>query len=236
MRQIISFFKFNFKTITKDKITFAWTLFFPIFLILINLPVYQESIKSLDDKHMLLGTFWSFMTILILLNGMAVEIGNIRELGALKSYVMLAGSKYPFIIGIMLTQILIIFFSIEVVTILLSLLLHIFSLKLLLYAHIYTILIVPVSIIFLVVTLLPFKASSVATISTIISIALFYYLDSSLFGLEWINPLYFLKELGLFIINDFSHFSMMILFIYLLYFVIGFIALVKLDINSKTIR
>ncbi|RTX73132.1 hypothetical protein CD117_06585 [Mammaliicoccus sciuri] len=236
MNQLNSFLVFNLKSILKDRITLVWTLIFPILMIIINFSVYQNSVKTIEDKEILLVQFWSFMTILILLNGIAVEIANIREVGALKSYVMLAGSKYPFILAILVSQILILSISISVISILFMALFKLFSLKILLYAFIYILLIIPISFIFLVVTSLPFKASSIATISTILSIALFYIVNMQLFGLEWINPLHFLYKLGELIVLGFNHFSMMIPIIYVLYVVIGFYALIKLDINSKIIR
>lgn len=236
MNQLNSFLVFNLKSILKDRITLVWTLIFPILLIIINFSIYQNSVKTIEDKKILLVQFWSFMTIMVLLNGIAVEIANIREVGALKSYVMLAGSKYPFILAILVSQILILSISITVITILFTILFKLFSLKILLYAFIYILLIVPISFIFLVVTSLPFKASSIATISTILSIALFYIVNMQLFGLEWINPLHFLYKLGELIVLGFNHFSMMIPIIYVLYVVIGFYALIKLDINSKIIR
>ncbi|MCJ1764105.1 MULTISPECIES: hypothetical protein [Mammaliicoccus] len=236
MNQLNSFLVFNLKSILKDRITLVWTLIFPILMIIINFSVYQNSVKTIEDKEILLVQFWSFMTILILLNGIAVEIANIREVGALKSYVMLAGSKYPFILAILVSQILILSISISVISILFMALFKLFSLKILLYAFIYILLIIPISFIFLVVTSLPFKASSIATISTILSIALFYIVNMQLFGLEWINPLHFLYKLGELIVLGFNHFSMMIPIIYVLYVVIGLYALIKLDINSKIIR
>ena len=236
MNQLNSFLVFNLKSILKDRITLVWTLIFPILMIIINFSVYQNSVKTIEDKEILLVQFWSFMTIMILLNGIAVEIANIREVGALKSYVMLAGSKYPFILAILVSQILILSISISVISILFMALFKLFSLKILLYAFIYILLIIPISFIFLVVTSLPFKASSIATISTILSIALFYIVNMQLFGLEWINPLHFLYKLGELIVLGFNHFSMMIPIIYVLYVVIGLYALLKLDINSKIIR
>lgn len=236
MNQLNSFLVFNLKSMLKDRITLVWTLIFPILLIIINFSVYQNSVKTIEDKEILLVQFWSFMTIMILLNGIAVEIANIREVGALKSYVMLAGSKYPFILAILVSQILILFISITVISIIFMILFKLFSLKILLYAFIYILLIIPISFIFLVVTSLPFKASSIATISTILSIALFYIVNMQLFGLEWINPLHFLYKLGELIVLGFNHFSMMIPIIYVLYVVIGLYALIKLDINSKIIR
>ncbi len=236
MNQLNSFLVFNLKSILKDRITLVWTLIFPILMIIINFSVYQNSVKTIEDKEILLVQFWSFMTILILLNGIAVEIANIREVGALKSYVMLAGSKYPFILAILVSQILILSISISVISILFMALFKLFSLKILLYAFIYILLIIPISFIFLVVTSLPFKASSIATISTILSIALFYIVNMQLFGLEWINPLHFLYKLGELIVLGFNHFSMIIPIIYVLYVVIGLYALLKLDINSKIIR
>lgn len=236
MNQLNSFLVFNLKSILKDRITLVWTLIFPILMIIINFSVYQNSVKTIEDKEILLVQFWSFMTILILLNGIAVEIANIREVGALKSYVMLAGSKYPFILAILVSQILILSISISVISILFMALFKLFSLKILLYAFIYILLIIPISFIFLVITSLPFKASSIATISTILSIALFYIVNMQLFGLEWINPLHFLYKLGELIVLGFNHFSMMIPIIYVLYVVIGLYALLKLDINSKIIR
>ena len=236
MNQLNSFLVFNLKSMLKDRITLVWTLIFPILLIIINFSVYQNSVKTIEDKEILLVQFWSFMTIMILLNGIAVEIANIREVGALKSYVMLAGSKYAFILAILVSQILILFISITIISIIFMILFKLFSLKILLYAFIYILLIVPISFIFLVVTSLPFKASSIATISTILSIALFYIVNMQLFGLEWINPLHFLYKLGELIVLGFNHFSMMIPIIYVLYVVIGLYALIKLDINSKIIR
>lgn len=236
MNQLNSFLVFNLKSMLKDRITLVWTLIFPILLIIINFSVYQNSVKTIEDKEILLVQFWSFMTIMILLNGIAVEIANIREVGALKSYVMLAGSKYPFILAILVSQILILFISITVISIIFMILFKLFSLKILLYAFIYILLIIPISFIFLVVTSLPFKASSIATISTILSIALFYIVNMQLFGLEWINPLHFLYKLGELIVLGFNHFSMMLPIIYVLYVVIGLYALIKLDINSKIIR
>ncbi|MCD8795470.1 hypothetical protein ACOSZA_01550 [Mammaliicoccus sciuri] len=236
MNQLNSFLVFNLKSMLKDRITLVWTLIFPILLIIINFSIYQNSVKTIEDKEILLVQFWSFMTIMILLNGIAVEIANIREVGALKSYVMLAGSKYPFILAILVSQILILSISITVISIIFMILFKLFSLKILLYAFIYILLIVPISFVFLVVTSLPFKASSIATISTILSIALFYIVNMQLFGLEWINPLHFLYKLGELIVLGFNHFSIIIPIIYVLYVVIGLYALIKLDINSKIIR
>lgn len=115
----------------------------------------------------------------------------------------------------------------------------IISLTLLLNMIIYLALIIPLAPAFLIIAYIPVRAESLMTIVNILTIALFFIASNTsnnFGGLEWINPIYYFRELSLYISNIVNNTSLFIYLIYLLYLAIGVFCLFKLDINSKTQR
>src|SRR5699024_1452268 len=109
--------------------------------------------------------------------------------------------------------ILVAFFAIVISTITLGSIMGIISLTLLLNMIIYLALIIPLAPAFLIIAYIPVRAESLMTIVNILTIALFFIASNTsnnFGGLEWVNPIYYFKELSLYISNIVTNTSLFI--------------------------
>ncbi|MBI5975780.1 hypothetical protein [Staphylococcus canis] len=238
MRQTIAFFTYYMKMLMKDKITLMWNVLFPLVLALMG--VFSQNVHhmSLTDKQSYIFMFWAFAIVMIYINGIGTQFATIRQHGLLKSFYSLSGKKLPFLIAIILSQIVVGVTTIALLAIVLGTYLDILSFKLLLQLLLYGIIIIPLAPAFLFIAFLPVKSESLTTITSILAIIMFFIAGSTnnrFLGLEWLNPVYFFRKLALglsnFSINDVS-----IIAVYIIYIIIGIMSLVKIDINSKSSR
>ncbi|AQM42130.1 hypothetical protein BUY41_07135 [Staphylococcus cohnii] len=239
MRETKAFFIYYSKIVSKDKITLFWSILFPLALGLLSYLPQQESFNTINEKSAYLYIFWAFTTVIIFINGIGSQTSVIRQQGLLRTFFSISGKKFPFLLSIIFSQILVAFFAIVISTITLGSIMGIISLTLLLNMIIYLALIIPLAPAFLIIAYIPVRAESLMTIVNILTIALFFIASNTsnnFGGLEWVNPIYYFKELSLYISNIVTNTSLFIYLIYLLYLAIGIFCLFKLDINSKTQR
>lgn len=239
MRETRAFLIYYLKIVSKDKITLFWSVLFPLVLGLLSYLPQQEHFNTINEKASYLYIFWAFTTVIIFINGIGAQTSVIRQQGLLRTFFSISGKKYPFLLSIIFSQVLMASFAIVISTITFGSIMGIVSLNLFLNMISYLILITPLAPTFLIIAYVPLRADSLMTIVNILTIALFFIASNTsnnFGGLEWINPIYYFRELSLYISNIVTNTSLLIYSIYLLYLVVGIFCIFKLDINSKTQR
>ncbi|WP_206168719.1 hypothetical protein, partial [Staphylococcus lutrae] len=223
--------------------TMIWTIVLPIILAIISYYPNGSSSYTEIEKQYLIVSFWAFIVAITFINGIGMQISRIREDGLLKTFVMITGQKFPFILAIILSQCLLSLISILVFNLTVGSLLHVLTTKLIFTTLIFIVLCVPISFFFLVLAFIPVKVDTLTTIVNILTIFLFYInsrTDNQFYGLEWLNPLYLFNEISrnLLSYDNFISFVHLItpLFFYVLYIVIGLLCMKYININSKTMR
>ncbi|MDT0700354.1 hypothetical protein [Staphylococcus chromogenes] len=238
MRQTIAFFKYYFGLMIKDKVTLIWSVFFPLIIALMGYFPQQGHFDTTLEKQTYIYVFWSFALTMIFINGIGTQFATIRQYGLLKSFYSLSGKKYPFIVATILAQLILGIATISIITIVLGTLMKVLTLNLLANLIIYSLLIIPLAPAFLIISFLPIKAESLVTISSILAIIMFFIAgntNNNFGGLEWINPVYFFREISLMFSNNISNISLLVI-VYLIYVALGLFSVLKVNINSKTNR
>lgn len=238
MRQTYAFFKYYFSLMVKDKVTLIWSVSFPLIIALMGYFPQQDRFNHLLDKQTYLFVFWAFALNMIFINGIGTQFATIRQHGLLKTFYSLSGKKSPFIIAIIVAQLILGIGTISLMTIVLGLLMNIFSLELLIHLMIYSMIIIPIAPAFLVISFIPIKAESLTTIVSILTIVMFFIAGNTsndFFGVEWVNPVYFFRQISLLLT---SHSVNLTLFsvVYMIYIAISIFSVFKVNINSKTNR
>lgn len=243
MNQTMSFLMFYFKMLLNDKITMIWTIILPIILALISYYPNGPSNYTILEKQTFIFSFWAFIASITYLNGVGMQISRIREEGLLKTFVMITGKKYPFILAIAISQCLLSMISILIFTIVFGFLLNILTISIIIKPVIFIIIVAPLSLFFIVLSYIPVKVDTLSTIVNMFTLLLFYVTNNTqnnFKGFEWLNPLYFFQQIAvnLLTFSNFINFisSIVPIIFYTLYVVIGIICMKHIDINSKTKR
>ncbi|MCR1872720.1 hypothetical protein NSA33_06035 [Mammaliicoccus lentus] len=239
MKQTVAFLIYYIKIISKDKITLLWSILFPLVLALLSYLPQKDNFGTLNEKIMYLSIFWSFTLIMIFINGIGAQTSVIRQHGLLKTFYSISGKKYPFLLSIIISQIIMGIIAVTINTVVLGGIMNIISLKLFTNMLLYMIFVIPLTPAFLIIAFVPVKSESLSTIINITTIILFFITgntSNNFNGLEWINPVYFFMKLSLFISGIHTTAWFPIVVIFPLYLIIGSICLFKLDINSKIQR
>ncbi|WP_278926020.1 hypothetical protein [Staphylococcus auricularis] len=239
MRQTLAFFNYYVKMLSKDKISLFWTILFPLVLSLITYLPFQNQFETNTQKLEFLYVYWAFSIVMIFVNGVGSYFATIRQHVLLKTFFSISGKKHPFVLSIIIAQLIVGLISLTLLTVVMGFILDVFSLRIFINMLLYFIAIVPLAPAFLIIAFIPVKAESVSTILNIITIVLFILTANSsnqFGGFEWLNPLYYFRELSLVIGQIHTHPLLPILSAYAVYLIIGLFSLLKLDINSKVQR
>ncbi|MGK4878343.1 hypothetical protein ACSMDP_08380 [Staphylococcus pseudintermedius] len=238
MRQMYAFFKYYFGLMIKDKVTMIWSVFFPLIIALMGYFPQQDSFSNILDKQTYIYVFWAFALNMIFINGIGTQFATIRQYGLLKTFYSLSGKKYPFIIAIVVAQLILGIGTISLITIVLGLFMKILSLDLLVHLMIYSILIIPIAPAFLAISFIPIRAESLTTIASILTIVMFFIAgntSNNFFGIEWANSVYFFRQMSLLLTSK-SVNIVLFSITYILYIIVSVYSVLKVNINSKTNR
>ncbi|PAD71490.1 hypothetical protein CHH67_24315, partial [Paenibacillus campinasensis] len=99
MRRVFGFFILNLKMLLFEKVAFVWSVIFPLFIALVLQRNILDSTSNDLDIIKYIFWFWAFIIISTFLNGIGLQSARLKESGLLKTYTLIAGSKYPIIFG-----------------------------------------------------------------------------------------------------------------------------------------
>ncbi|MBT2760606.1 hypothetical protein [Paenibacillus sp. ISL-20] len=245
MRRVFGFFILNLKMLLFEKVAFVWSVIFPLFIALVLQRNILDSTSNNLDIIKYIFWFWAFIIISTFLNGIGLQSARLKESGLLKTYTLIAGSKYPIIFGIVLTQVAFAILSLVLFTTILTLIYSIFSFKLLMLMVIIVIISIPLAFATFTIALLPVQVSSISTILNILIYPVFLVainVDIKYAGfLEMFNPFKFIYEISLNMGSLFGMFHHEFLyvqfFVPLLFFgFVGYIAMRKINLLSMLQR
>ncbi|UHA74282.1 hypothetical protein [Paenibacillus sp. 481] len=244
IRQVKAHVILDLKILFTEKVALAWSVALPVVIALVFQGKFLESISSEEQFTYYLSWFWIFIIIASFVNGIGLQIARLREYNLLKTYVLIAGAKHPYVISVFITQCIFVAVSNLLFTTILSSIVGQFTLLNFILPLLLWFMAIPIGMATLLFAVLPLKLSSV---TTFINIALYPLFLVSLNNLNvppmvnWVNPFTIMRHLIDVLMSLFSMLTSLtlqpILFIMLgLYFVIGLFSYKKLSLLSLVQR
>lgn len=233
--KIYGFTVLNLKILIAEKIAFLWSVALPVVIAL----VYQNDITSAlahdGHKQWYLGWYWTYVIVAAFVNGIGLQLARMREYGLLKSYILIAGGKSPFIIATFVTQLIFCSLSLTLFNVIVGLYFNAFSFTMLLHSFLLMLCSLPFGLFTLVLTILPIKISNLGTIINIVLYPLFimamnaYHSDWNLLNpFGWINQMIFTLDGG--------GISLVFMGVSILYLAIGVFSYIKMNLISYVQR
>ena len=239
MNQIKSYLRLYLKIMLKDKVPLLWTIGLPLGIALLYGP--REELNQ-SDFLLFISFFWVYIILSIYLNGIGLQLSRMREHGLMKTYIMISGNKFTFVIAVIMAQVIFAFVSLVVFTSVVTIIYGYLSVEMLLMPILLLIASLPFAIASTVITLLPIKISSMSTLANILLFPLFLLArELPDHFLSYLNPFFALEQNALWIINvvtslDIKFNIALTLIATLIYFVIGFVSIKKLNLVSLVTR
>ncbi|WP_128896744.1 hypothetical protein [Longirhabdus pacifica] len=241
MRKWFAFFIINLKMILLEKVVYLWTIILPVVL-----AIGQSAFLKEVEPVFFLHWFWVYIMISSFLNGVGLQLAELKEYGLLKTFTLVAGSKLYAIWGLIASQIVYSMISLSVFNIIVGSYYGVFSIKMILISYVgLLILSIPLSFLFLLIPLIPAKNSSMNTLLNLIMYPLFVVSISDVilkFGLSYVqllNPFKLASEVMVLISSFFSleirvqqYTLLEMMLMVMLYLIIGIICIKKINLLS----
>ncbi|MBY0050830.1 ABC transporter [Brevibacillus agri] len=120
LKKSYEFFIVFIKSMIDEKIALAWSILLPLLLFFsINYSWFHAK-PDVSKAVYYYASFWAFSAVLVVFNGIGLRLTDFRELGILKSFVFICGSKVPIIVGLLLSQIVFGLVSLALFTVVIS--------------------------------------------------------------------------------------------------------------------
>ncbi|WP_260564077.1 hypothetical protein [Exiguobacterium himgiriensis] len=241
MHHISSYFFMYIKIVLTDKIPFVLTMGIPLGIALLYSPPDVRTMAA-ADYAMYLSYFWVYIILATYLNGIALELARMREYGLMKTYVMISGNKYTYILAILLAQLVFDAVSLSIFTTVVTLVHGQFTLSYLIAPLLLLLGSVPFALGSVAFTLLPIKVSSLMRVANLLAFPLFYLAIKQpdvWFG--YVNPFYALLQLSFAIVHtvaqvDVSFNLMLTLFALIGHVFVGLFAINRFNLVSSATR
>lgn len=236
-KKIYGFTVLNLKILLSEKVVFLWAVALPVVVTLFFQKSTTDSLSIHDSKIWYMKWFWCYIIIASFVNGIGLQLARMREYGLLKTYVLISGSKSPFVIATFLTQIIFSLLSLSLYNLIVGLYFNVFSFDLVAQSFLLICISIPFGLFTLFLTVLPLKIGNLGTVINIILYPLFIlaFKDehvSSIWNL--INPFSFVYQMNKAISFGTIHFSLIAVgFLYLL---VGALSFKKMNLISYVQR
>ncbi|MBP1970654.1 ABC-2 type transport system permease protein [Virgibacillus natechei] len=236
------FLVFN-KEVFYNKFSYLWTLVIPGFFLVINTWGIGSSFTYSEFRDVMFF-YWSFIILMTAANGIGVGILDMRDNNYLKTYKYISGSKTPILLGRIESQCFFLLVNIIFFTLVSGFVFNQPTGSLLLTGAFVSVLVaIPVFLLLLIVTTLPFESNSVAQVLILFIIMLAnltsFNSDFQLMTdyIQVFNPAVVIGNSAT-VLHDFflgNSNSMFIISVVplILYSLIGMLAYYRLDIISK---
>ncbi len=208
MRDIMALCKVYMINIMSNKFAFVYNLLLPIiYFIYKNVNLSSATNHFNTNTAEALGNFWAYIIFVTVLNNVVVSLIVQREQGFYKQMLFVVGSKIKVVTAIFLVQLAIICLEISVFNVVVMIIIHQVSFKLLLAGVAVALLsALPVTLVGSILLIFRIKIESVNILLGIILFGLFFimsvptsYSFTGLFNL--FNPLSFVTEMSIQIQN-----------------------------------
>lgn len=169
------------------KLPYAWSLAAPILFFLYNQSNWFQNPPEETALLKIMGIYWSYIIVIVLVNGLSLSLITQRDSGFLKTYHFLAGSKVPIVAGLALTYTLQAYICLVLFTAISSILFNLALLKLLLLVTLSLLVtLLPICLLVLLIPALIKRAASAAALMNITIIILVNLASNQLFS-SWLG-------------------------------------------------
>ncbi|WP_342478701.1 hypothetical protein NYE24_11420 [Paenibacillus sp. FSL H7-0350] len=250
LKKAYEFFLFYNKIIFREGLgNYAWSLIMPL-LIFVSIKINWFFEKpSFNEAIVFFSAIWSYNIVNTYLFGFAGRISIFRENGFLRSFTYVAGDKKPIILSLFFTQILHGLITIIISTSVSAVLFNIDIFKLLFISVLsFFIVSVPISMLMLVLVSLPITTATLNSVGSIIMLpALFITMFRDGGGNEIVNALFLISPVeyvslvcraltDMVIYGNTRADISLLLWISLIYIILGAFFWRFIKISSKTVR
>lgn len=186
MNQIMAYFIYNIKMLSKDKLPIFWSVILPSVFLVLN----KDNISGEQD----LRFWWGYIIITSYIFGIGLYALTLKESGTLKTSFSISNNPMFFFLGNLLTQIT---FSTVCILLFNTFVVFLYKfqvLKLFIYSVQMIIMLIPIAFLGFCITLIrKVHVNSLSTFANIVIMLLFYGLGVSS-DFYKINPLYYFSN------------------------------------------
>lgn len=246
MRDIVALCKVYAINIMSNKFAFVYNLLLPIiYFIYRNVTLTASTNNFSTATTETIGNFWAYIIFVTILNNVVVSLIVQREQGFYKQMLFVVGSKLKIITAVFLVQLAIICIELSIFNILVMIVVHQLSFKLLFAGLVVALLsALPVTLIGSVLLIFKIKIESVNILLGIILFGLFFIMSvptsDSINGLvNLLNPLSFVTEMSLQVQNIVFNMGsvnvgiwIQMLIVSVFYAIIGIYSISKFSVNA----
>ncbi|MDV8951494.1 hypothetical protein [Leuconostoc falkenbergense] len=246
MRDIVALCKVYAINIMSNKFAFVYNLLLPIiYFIYRNVTLTASTNNFSAATTETIGNFWAYIIFVTILNNVVVSLIVQREQGFYKQMLFVVGSKLKIITAVFLVQLAIICIELSIFNILVMIVVHQLSFKLLFAGLVVALLsALPVTLIGSVLLIFKIKIESVNILLGIILFGLFFIMSvptsDSINGLvNLLNPLSFVTEMSLQVQNIVFNMGsvnvgiwIQMLIVSVFYAIIGIYSISKFSVNA----
>lgn len=246
MRDIVALCKVYAINIMSNKFAFVYNLLLPIiYFIYRNVTLTASTNNFSAATTETIGNFWAYIIFVTILNNVVVSLIVQREQGFYKQMLFVVGSKLKIITAVFLVQLAIICIELSIFNILVMIVVHQLSFKLLFAGLVVALLsALPVTLIGSVLLIFKIKIESVNILLGIILFGLFFIMSvptsDSINGLvNLLNPLSFVTEMSLQVQNTLFNMRsvnvgiwIQMLIVSVFYAIIGIYSISKFSVNA----
>lgn len=246
MRDIVALCKVYAINIMSNKFAFVYNLLLPIiYFIYRNVTLTASTNNFSAATTETIGNFWAYIIFVTILNNVVVSLIVQREQGFYKQMLFVVGSKLKIITAVFLVQLAIICIELSIFNILVMIVVHQLSFKLLFAGLVVALLsALPVTLVGSVLLIFKIKIESVNILLGIILFGLFFIMSvptsDSINGLvNLLNPLSFVTEMSLQVQNIVFNMGsvnvgiwIQMLIVSVFYAIIGIYSISKFSVNA----
>ncbi|MDI6666771.1 hypothetical protein QMA56_03495 [Leuconostoc falkenbergense] len=246
MRDIVALCKVYAINIMSNKFAFVYNLLLPIiYFIYRNVTLTASTNNFSAATTETIGNFWAYIIFVTILNNVVVSLIVQREQGFYKQMLFVVGSKLKIITAVFLVQLAIICIELSIFNILVMIVVHQLSFKLLFAGLVVALLsALPVTLVGSVLLIFKIKIESVNILLGIILFGLFFIMSvptsDSINGLvNLLNPLSFVTEMSLQVQNILFNMGsvnvgiwIQMLIVSVFYAIIGIYSISKFSVNA----
>lgn len=225
MKRVMAYVLLNVKSLLKDKLPFAWSVFLPLVMF------YVEKDHMMKEQD--LASWWIYMILCSYFYGVGLYALELKEAGCLRTIFSIYNSSIVFFMGNLITQIIFCMISLSIFNIAVFFVKPFSFIQLMKYSMILVFLCIPFAFLGFVFVLL--KRIHANTIRTLLSITLFgmFMLLSIGTSYNTFNPMYYMSTI-------LTNYTTKNIFVYawvsLLSLILGAVGILQFDPNSNERR
>ncbi|MDQ0157456.1 hypothetical protein [Robertmurraya andreesenii] len=241
MRKFFGFQILDAKILLTNLVSFFWTLILPLFSALVLRGTLLDSIETESEIQNYLSWFWIFIIVSSFIYGVGLKLARFRDMGILKTYILISGDKRIFIYAILLNQFIICLMCLMIFSFVMAIVYNLNIVMLLLIPFLLLVCSIPFAFATLLIATINLKHSTLNTIASILIYPGFLMaLNTRYSEIEWtdlLNPFNILYTFSQYSSSLFLGNLSLVPFLFLLvYLLIGFVSIRKINLVSRVER